>query len=527
MNYDIKLYAHGVPKGQSAWGVGTLENNYIDSFYGRKSNVPVQMLAEVKQFGSSTNCYYTYLRTENVCDSDGRSGSYVALTLCINYYYADIRNIYNLLDAAYNKFIIGSVVGVSGNTTKYLISDFQQANAVLKSLEQEIKNYLMQFSSDSDFISLNGFKANGQNEPSIVNILECDTNTIANHVKKNSSISVSAFHQSLREQQIIQKKNAEVNAANSQAQQQINAAQQNAQRDINAARSQAKQEITAAQRDKEASIQAIRNEYKDADKTISQLRSQNDKANKEISRLSSQVNDLNVKYQNAQAYKAKYEASQGRLEKAEELINEIKKNLSGLRRLFELLGISSVGTKVDGGYSDEDRKDNNSRVMSCIEKMHPLIDIFVMVILLGIIGFTLPKSCGNSGKPLSSNNDKQKIEQQTSIEPQDKTDNGKDAGATDDVQNFQMTLQSLKDLCPDAKIDVSGINEGQNSFMRVDRKYMFSVKGAANDLNGEWVCNPAESEICAGSITSKISGDSLTISYKVVAVFRTFKVVYP
>lgn len=102
-----------MPNGQGTWGVENFDTNYIETFYGRKSNVPVQMFVEVRRFASSTYCYYTYFRIGNVYDNTGRAGSYFALTIRINYYYADIQNIYNLLDAAYNKFIIGSIVDVN------------------------------------------------------------------------------------------------------------------------------------------------------------------------------------------------------------------------------------------------------------------------------------------------------------------------------------------------------------------------------------------------------------------------------
>lgn len=307
MNYDIKLYVHGVPNGQGTWGVENFDTNYIETFYGRKSNVPVQMFVEVRRFASSTYCYYTYFRIGNVYDNTGRAGSYFALTIRINYYYADIQNIYNLLDAAYNKFIIGSIVDVNEGVIKYLITDFVQENITLKSLEQEINKYLMQFSSDSDFIPLSGFKVNGQSEPASVNLLECDARIIASHVKNNGSISISSLHPSTRIQQVIQEMTAKVNAVNAQAQKQISEAQQNAQRDVNAAREQAQQDVAAAIHDKEAGIMAIRKEYKDADKTINSLRAEIDKANKEIASLCESKKELNQRLQKAEAYKNKYD----------------------------------------------------------------------------------------------------------------------------------------------------------------------------------------------------------------------------
>lgn len=480
MNYEIKLYTHGVPRGQSTWGVRDFDANYIDTFYGRKSNVPVQLIVEVRQFNSSTFCYYTYLRTDNICDKTGRTGSYFALTLRINYYYADVQNIYSLLDAAYNKFVVGSIVEVNGGVTKYLVTDFAQTDTMLKSLEQELNKYLMQFSSDSDFISLSGFKANGHNEPTAVNVLECNANTIANHVKGNSSISVSPFHPSVREQQVIQKMTAEVNAANAQAQRQISEAQQNAQRDINAARAQAQQDVAAAIRDKETGIQAIRNEYKEADRTISSLSKELDKARKEITDLTNRVQNLTAKLQHALEYKAKYEEISMDLDKKNALLAKIRESLSGLSGIPEALG-TNVRTqgKSENGETATKEDGNSSSFMKVIRKIHPFTDFFVMIVLLSIIGITLPKSCDDAD-PI-----------------------------TTVVQDSQL---SLKERFSKAIIDIDGISSTKPMKYGDNSSYIVTLINVEESLNGEWVSN--DFDVNDNRVTPRKSGEC-TIFYRV------------
>ena len=112
MNYDIKSYVHGVPKGQKLWGAGDADSLYLKNFY-RQFSSPALMLVEVKKFDKDVYTYYTYCRSGNITANDGRAGSYFAITLRINHYYQDIKNIYNLLDAAYNKFIVGTILKVS------------------------------------------------------------------------------------------------------------------------------------------------------------------------------------------------------------------------------------------------------------------------------------------------------------------------------------------------------------------------------------------------------------------------------
>lgn len=514
MAYNIKLFVHGVPNGQDIWGNPGADAKYIEAFYGRKSNVASQMILEVMQFGGETNAYYTFFYyNDKIQDKQNRKGGYFALTLRINYYYADVQNIYNLLEAAFSKYIIGSVLEyTAGGGCRFLVSQLNQVDKNFKELEKELEHYLMQFSNDTDFVSLGGFKSNGQNECGSINLLEAASNIVANHVKSTGKISVSSLHPTTKEQQLITKMNSEVQAANSNAQQQIAAAQQKAQQDVQ-----------TALRDKEQGIQAIKNEYKEADKTISQLRNQIDEAKKNNDKLASQVNELNQKLQNAQDYKRKYDESQESLRKSEELVEEIKNNLSGLSGISKLLDVSSVGAN-SGGKSPQ--KHFNG-IESFIKKIHPFMDFFVMLILLCIIGVTLPKSCESKDtKPTGWNpfgRDKEKVvapKAQKQVagfhESAEVSEEESPESSDNPADDVQKTLESLHAKYPNARIDVSNINERTGNYMQVGSgsNYTISIVGVNNDLMGEWVYNPEDFYVQDGNIIPRHAG-SCRIAYKV------------
>jgi len=223
MAYDIKLYVHGVPNGQKTWGVPDGDKAYIGTFYGRKADVAAQMYVEVIQIGQNANCYYTYYRVGNFMENEGRAGGYFALTLRINYYYSDVRNIYNMMDAAYNKFIVGAAVEQTQGGTHFLVSEFSQVEKTLKDLEKEMEHYLMQFSQNQDFMSLAGFKTNATSAHRCVNILEADARQMASVVKGNGNLLVSPLFASSRESLITNKKDEEIKAVKDNAQQQIQA----------------------------------------------------------------------------------------------------------------------------------------------------------------------------------------------------------------------------------------------------------------------------------------------------------------
>ena len=366
MELDIKLYVHGVPDGQNTWGVENFDRTYIEGFYGgRKSNLVAQMFVEVRHSNSSTYCYYTYIRTGNVLENGGRSGGYFALTLRIDYYYADIQNIYNVLDAAYNKFIVGTIVNLNGDTIKYCVTNFDQVDNRLKSLEKELQKYLDQFSSKSDLVPLNGFKANELNA-TIINILDCDVKTVMSHVKKYSSISVSPFQQSKREKLISQKTKSVVNDTNAQAEKQISEAKQNAER----------------------SIQAIRKEYQEADQNISLLQKKLETADNEITRLKNVENDLKLKLENALSYKEEYEKDKKDLDKKNKILEEIASLLSGLSEASKGSGINQQ-FNVTGGHEetlDQTVKEKKNKPwMRNYRIVIPIIAVILLVILVIIL----------------------------------------------------------------------------------------------------------------------------------------------
>ena len=75
MEYNIKLYVHGVPsEGQQIWGPEKAEL-YVGNFYGRKSSVLTLLITEVIPSNGNNCYYYTYLRGNDIIGRYGRTGS--------------------------------------------------------------------------------------------------------------------------------------------------------------------------------------------------------------------------------------------------------------------------------------------------------------------------------------------------------------------------------------------------------------------------------------------------------------------
>lgn len=309
MAYDIKLYAHGVPDGQDIWGNKDARATYIETFYGRRSNVESQMFIEVKHCAGQVNVYYTYYKCGNILEKGGRSGSYFALTLRINFYYADVQNMYNLLEAAFNKFMLGTVLKSTGDGYRFLVSRFSEADNELETLEKEMEHYLMQFSIDSDFIPLNGFKYNSQNEGKKLNLLEAIPSIVTNSVKSEGKISISSLYPSSKEQHIIQKKDAEIQDVKS-----------NARKQIEDAKKESQQKVQMAQKDKEDMIE----KYKNVDNERSQLNSQLQQIKAEKTNLETKIDQKENELKNAEENEKKcYELKQ-ELARKNKILSDIK-----------------------------------------------------------------------------------------------------------------------------------------------------------------------------------------------------------
>ena len=131
MELKLNLFVHGVPKGQKIWGPQEEDRIFLESFYSRKPSVEAQLQVDVFQIGGNLNCYYTYLRGGNILDKDNRQGSYFALTVRVNAFYNDLFNMFNILDATYNKYILRTILTCDESSTRFIVDDFQQSEKKL------------------------------------------------------------------------------------------------------------------------------------------------------------------------------------------------------------------------------------------------------------------------------------------------------------------------------------------------------------------------------------------------------------
>lgn len=304
MGLNIKLLVHGVPYGQKNWGAEEEDSRYLSSFYGPKWTIPEVMKVEIMTFGKDVYCFYTFLKGINVCDFNGRSGSYVALTLKVNAYYADILNIYNILKAAYEKMCVGLCVSDDGTLVKYLVPDFQDISSQLDKIEQSLVDYIGTFSVNSDIISFSHLKWGHDGTVSNINLAECTNQKALGAIQKTGCFFVSPYFLS-----------ASANAKIVQQQKVMHAEKQRILSDCKFKIQQAQEKIASIQNEIQRKIEESNRQ---AEKEKSLLLSEHDK----------EMQDLRESYSNYETEKKrllkKIDAYKTELKEKQEEIESLK-----------------------------------------------------------------------------------------------------------------------------------------------------------------------------------------------------------
>lgn len=229
MGLNIDLVVHGVPMGQKMWGAKHEEELFFSSFYGAQWQETEVLRVETQTFGNVTNCYYSFVKGNGVCDSNGRSGSYFALTLRMNCFYADVQNLYNILKAAYAKMCVGMCLQESNGVLKYTVSDFSSKENDFLNLQKQLRGYIENFSVESDLMSLAEF-----NKASTGNCISLKDCVKANALKlaKLGSFKVSAYYLSMTDQNTLNKYKTELDSTKKKASEELDAQRQSYQSQI-------------------------------------------------------------------------------------------------------------------------------------------------------------------------------------------------------------------------------------------------------------------------------------------------------
>ncbi len=371
MGLNIKLFVHGVPMGQKIWGPQGDDNRYLASFYGPKWEVPEVMIVETMTFGNNNYCYYSFVKGQNVYDSQGRAGSYFALTLRINAFYSDIQNVYNILKATYGKMCVGLCIDETNDKTKFLLADFQNVDSKFKEIENHILNYISEFSLDSDIVPLSGIALNGKDAVFNLNLHECSSSVAIDILKKNGKLMVSPCFLSSSASKKVAQYQEEMQRNAQKAQEEILLQKQASQQKINELILQSKEDYDSL---KKQSDNELRLQQEQCHQQLSQLKNENDRRLEEMrhryTKVDSELTNLNriIKEQEKEItnWANRCKRKDQEIEQSNRTVNNLVQQINSLQR---------------GGNSHE--RFGNSWVRS----KKAIIGLFVFFILLLFVLF--------------------------------------------------------------------------------------------------------------------------------------------
>lgn len=191
---DVEILLHGVPSGQDYFGIKE-EQKLAESFY-TSSNESVKFVVEARKNGNAPYVYYTYLRYKNIVGAGGRSGSYIGITLRLDMYYTDVVHMYNMLDIAFKKYIIGALLTSTGESYKYISPDFNSKKSEIEQLQQGILQLIQSTCVFSKFVKIDNSFINPITNSPTCNIVDITDSTMLATIKKYSKVALSPDYKS-------------------------------------------------------------------------------------------------------------------------------------------------------------------------------------------------------------------------------------------------------------------------------------------------------------------------------------------
>lgn len=200
---DVEILLHGVPSGQDYYGVKE-EQKLAESFY-TSSNESVKLVVEARKNGNTPYVYYTYLRYKNIVGAGGRSGSYIGITLRLDMYYLDVVHMYNMLDMAFKKYIIGALLTPTGESYKYVSPDFTSKKLEIEQLQQGVLKLIETTCVFPKFVKIDNSFINQITNAPTCNIADITEGTMSATIKKYSKIILSPDYKSNLEKEYEKK----------------------------------------------------------------------------------------------------------------------------------------------------------------------------------------------------------------------------------------------------------------------------------------------------------------------------------
>ena len=142
------------------------DSQYCQLFDNSQIKDEIRFIVEVRKAGNGKWCtYYNYCRYANVLDIDGRSGAYIGLTVRLDAYYANLRNMYTVLEAIFMSRVVGLLLKKIPSGFQYIVSDFKNSHqSILTNVEKNLGGMLMGIIADDEVYPIDSSFTSGGKE---------------------------------------------------------------------------------------------------------------------------------------------------------------------------------------------------------------------------------------------------------------------------------------------------------------------------------------------------------------------------
>ena len=142
------------------------DSQYCQLFDNSQIKDEIRFIVEVRKAGNGRWCtYYNYCRYANVLDIDGRSGAYIGLTVRLDAYYANLRNMYTVLEAIFMSRVVGLLVKKIPSGFQYIVADFKNSHqSILTNVEKNLGAMLMAIIADDEVFTIDSSFSSGGKE---------------------------------------------------------------------------------------------------------------------------------------------------------------------------------------------------------------------------------------------------------------------------------------------------------------------------------------------------------------------------
>lgn len=213
MDLNVTFALHGTPFGQD-FHAEPQDRTFVESHYvGLKSDCP-KMTVRLYKSAQGIKCYYNYLITDGVVDSNGRAGGYFALTIGLNVFCSEIYNIYRILDSAFNLVCAGHILKSRAKGWKHLVSRYEEASDTVDRCEKLCYELITQLyeSNPACMVPIDGSFSISGSQFAGINPTDTPLDSAISAFKSCGNIAVSDFFPTKLQEQALQEARCKIDA---------------------------------------------------------------------------------------------------------------------------------------------------------------------------------------------------------------------------------------------------------------------------------------------------------------------------